>query len=139
MTTHFISLFLVFASCSNEKGSEAISFASEEVLHRLTQKLTEAEVNDDLGAFIQYYDAQAISMPEYQLTLDGLDEIECFYSGIFKRQNIKSFRRQAHEFIHLGKTIVQSSLSRPGNGRRCEFETLEEVNFVIQSVTSFTV
>ncbi len=79
----------------------------EEQLQDLTQKLTNLETTDSLDTFLQYYDDHAISMPEYQLTLHGREEIKSFYREIFNRQNIVTFQRQTHEFIHMDNTIVE--------------------------------
>ncbi len=104
---------LLLTSCSPEQTDDQnIRHTTEQQLQRLTQNLTESETKDDLNAFLEYYDDQTISMPEYQLTLRGRHEIEIFYREIFKRQNIKSFQRQAHEFVHLGKIIVEIGIFR---------------------------
>lgn len=105
MKNYLNILFLLILSCSGNKG-KVISSDVEETLQHLTKNLDEAEVNDDLDAFIQYYDENALSMPEYQSTLEGQNEIQSYYSEIFKRQNIKEYQRHAHEFLRLDKTIV---------------------------------
>lgn len=106
--TFILSLALLSTACSKKEPDPGRSReANEQQLRRLSQQITEAEVADDLPSFIQTYSQQAISMPEYQLTLSGRAEIESYYREIFKRQNIKTYQRQVQEFIHLGKTIVE--------------------------------
>lgn len=78
-----------------------------ERIRKLSELQTQAEKNDDLKSYLSYYEKNAISMPEYQVTLTGIDEIEHFYSVIFRRQNIQMFQRTADEFIDLGKTIIE--------------------------------
>ncbi|MBA4053923.1 MAG: hypothetical protein C0490_04355 [Marivirga sp.] len=94
--------------CSDKKTSDATTHQTTELqLQDLSKKLTEAETTDDLQAFLQHYDDKAISMPEYQLTLDGRQHIEGFYREMFDHQNIKIFQRQPRDYIHLGKSIVE--------------------------------
>ena len=101
-------LLLVATACHKEKrGDVQLPQSVEQRLLYLTQQLTNAEAADDLATFIGYYDAHAISMPEYQLTLDGRVEIESFYKEIFARQDIRSFQREAQEFIHMDSVIVE--------------------------------
>jgi len=99
-------LIPLFLSCSNNK-IEVSSSHEEMMIQQIAKNLVEAEVNDNLNALIEYYDVHALSMPEYQLMLDGLDEIKLYYTEILKRQNIKSYVHVADEFIHLNKTIVE--------------------------------
>src|SRR5688572_27710117 len=102
-------LLLSVTACHSEEGVNEEQFhrSVEQKLEGLTQKLTEAEATDNLHAFIGYYDERAISMPEYQITLDGQMGIENFYRKIFSRQRIKSFQRKSQEFIHMDSTIVE--------------------------------
>src|SRR5690606_37432905 len=107
----FFAFFLV-VSCSEEKtktsetSSDDIEQVEQQILN-LCKKLTGAEKNNDLEGFLVYYDDDAISMPEYQPTLTGKNEIKAYYEEIFKRQYIKKFRRESNEFIHLDSTIVE--------------------------------
>ena len=106
--TFILSLALLSTACSKKEPDPAgIKQANEKQLRSLSQQITEAEIADDLTSFIQTSSEQAISMPEYQLTLSGRAEIELYYREIFKRQNIKTYQRRVQEFIHLGKTIVE--------------------------------
>ena len=103
-----ILVLLLAVSCLREKTDDVNArTALEQEIQKLTQRLTQLEIADNVDAFLQYYTDYAISMPEYQLTLHGREEIKDFYHEIFSRQNIKAFQRQVHEFIHLGKTIVE--------------------------------
>lgn len=107
----FFALFLV-VSCSEEKTktSGMSSRSAEQVeqqIMNLCEIRTEAEKNDAMEGFLAFYDENAISMPEYQPTLTGIHEIKAYYEEIFKRQDIKLFRREANEFIHLDSTIVE--------------------------------
>jgi ketosteroid isomerase-like protein len=101
-------VLLIAVSCSKEKNEELLSLENAELkLRDLTSKLTNLETADNLDDFLNYYDSSAISMPEYQLTLQGRGEIKNFYREIFFRQKVVEFRRTSHEFIHLGNTIVE--------------------------------
>ncbi len=98
--------FFIIISCAGrtpDVGKEA----AEKDLRLLTWQLTDAEASDDLETFLKHYDPDAVSMPEYQLTLEGRDEIRNFYREIFARQKIKSFERVPREYIHLGSLIVE--------------------------------
>src|SRR6187401_490050 len=105
----FLILLLLLTCCAPEKESDDIQLRQsvEQQLRNLTQQLTQAESADDLLSFLHYYDADIISMPEYQLTLDGREAVESFYEEIFNRQNIKTFQRTPVEFIHLDSTVVE--------------------------------
>lgn len=100
-------MLLSFVSGSGATANDSTNQAVDERLRQLTQLLTQAERQNDLNAFLQRYDEHAICMPEYQLTLQGLQNIRTFYEGIFQRQHVKTLNRQPLEFIHIGKTIVE--------------------------------
>jgi ketosteroid isomerase-like protein len=61
----------------------------------------------DVGARMRYYLPNAISMPEYQPTLEGVDAISKYYWAIFSRQNLSRFERQIGEVFELEETIVE--------------------------------
>jgi len=106
---HLFSLLLFLCACDmREQRSEVQVFTSvEQQLQRLTEQLTEAEAGDKLEEFIVHYDEHAISMPEYQTTLDGRMAIRNFYDQLFRRQIVKFFQRTSQEFIHRDSTIVE--------------------------------
>lgn len=76
-------------------------------LQVLSDVLIQSEKNNDLNKFLSYYDGNAVSMAEYQPTLQGIDEIKAYYNEIFQRQNIKSLQRKIEEFIQLKGTIIE--------------------------------
>lgn len=98
-----ILLILILFSCSDSR----IASDAEEKIRQMAGNLVEAEVSDNMEALLEYYDVHALSMPEYQLTLEGHDEIKIYYAEILKRQNIKSYVQVPGEFIHLNNTIVE--------------------------------
>lgn len=98
-------LLPLLLACANQ--TEADLSESDRIIQQLTNKLVEAEINDNLDDVMSYYDAYALSMPEYQLTLDGHDDIKSYYSAILKRQTIKSYVPVADEFIHINNTVVE--------------------------------
>lgn len=98
---------VVTISCATKKDSqENINRDVEHEIKSLTQHLDEVEGNEQLTECLNHYTPSAISMPEYQTTLSGSQEIENYYRTIFEKQHIKNIRREPKEFIHLGKTIV---------------------------------
>jgi ketosteroid isomerase-like protein len=100
-------VLIITISCTKENETpDNIHAEDEQNLRSLTQQLDDAEVSENLGECIALYEENAISMPEYQVTLGGRNEIENYYREIFKRQRIKTIRRQPLEFIHLENTIV---------------------------------
>jgi ketosteroid isomerase-like protein len=103
----FVMLFLLGACSDKKTGDATLPNTIKEQIQKLSHTLTEAERNDDLKTFLAYYDENAISMPEYQPTLQGKKEIEAFYKEIFGRQNIKTFQRIAGEIINLDSTIIE--------------------------------
>jgi ketosteroid isomerase-like protein len=76
-------------------------------LQKLSDLLTRAEANDDTKSFLAFYDENVISMPEYQPMMRGINEVRSFYTEIFERQDVKSYRRQTEEVIHVGNTIIE--------------------------------
>lgn len=101
-------VLFIFHSCSKEKkGDVTLPKTIERQLQNLSEIRTTAEKNNDLQNFLAIYSENALSMPEYQQTLTGIDEIEAYYEEIFQRQNIKIFQREVDEFIHLDSTIVE--------------------------------
>lgn len=75
-------------------------------VQKLSEILTTAETNDDTKTFLALYEENAVSMPDYQPMLRGIDEISIFYKEIFQRQKIKQFHRRTEEVISLGKTTL---------------------------------
>lgn len=105
MKAIYLLIVPLFVSCAN--NNTEVSASDTEVIRQLARNLVRAEVNDNLNALIENYHVHALSMPEYQLTLHGLDEIKRYYKEILKRQNIKSFVLEADEFINLNNAIVE--------------------------------
>jgi ketosteroid isomerase-like protein len=101
------SLFFFSSLSQKTTGFTTLSNNVKQQLQHLSDLRTQSEENDDLEKFLVYYEENAISMPEYQLTLTGIAEIKGFYKEIFQRQNIKTFQRKADEFINLGSTIIE--------------------------------
>lgn len=104
----FQSVILVITiSCATKVATQDnIHAVDEQNLRSLTQQLDDAEVSANLGECLALYQENAISMPEYQVTLSGRAEIENYYREIFQRQRIKTIRRLPLEFIHMENTIV---------------------------------
>jgi len=69
--------------------------------------LAKAEKERDLKTFLSYYEKDAISMPEYQPALHGINEIETYYREIFSRHRITSFVRKAEEFFDFDTTVIE--------------------------------
>jgi ketosteroid isomerase-like protein len=101
-------LVLLFSTCSVKKTTNKISFdAVEPRIKKLTEKITKSERNDDLEGFLMYYDSTIISMPEYQLTLTGLNEVGAFYKEIFAKQKVKNFKKNIEEIIVIDSTLIE--------------------------------
>jgi ketosteroid isomerase-like protein len=100
LMAYAIVLFL-FCTSASEKDIKKLRIT------KLSEKLTLAEQEDDLESFLSFYHKNAISMPEYQLLLQGEKEIKSFYKEIFQRQVIKTYKRTPHELIDQGKTIIE--------------------------------
>jgi ketosteroid isomerase-like protein len=99
---------VLFGSCSEvDTGKSALPDTIEQRLEKLAEVRTAAEKADDLESFLKYYDSNAISMPEYQPTLTGTNEIRQYYQAIFRRQQVQSLRRKSDEIIRLGKTVIE--------------------------------
>jgi ketosteroid isomerase-like protein len=102
------ALLFLLISCAKEKSSDPVrSDNIRQRLQTLSEIRTAAEKKDDLKNYLSYYNENAISMPEYQMILQGSNQIETFYETIFQRQNIKTLQRKVDEIIDLGKTIIE--------------------------------
>ncbi len=107
-TNQFLVLacsLLLLSGCTDGISGKADSLLPQ--IQKLTQLRTEAEAKDDLEGFMAFYSENAISMPEYQPLLTGTVPIQTYYAEIFRRQNIKSFRRTTEEIIDLDSAIVE--------------------------------
>ena len=102
----FLSVILNASCVEKEDSKKNVNAHVEQDIKLVTQQLDEAEVNAQLGECVAHYTDRAISMPEYQTTLAGRNEIENYYREIFNKQLIKTMRREPQEFIHLDNTIV---------------------------------
>lgn len=100
-------LAIVTISCADtDETMEQLRARSEQSLRALTQKLDDSELNTNVDGCLNLYDDNAISMPEYQATLTGRNEIEKYYREINRKLRVKSVHRQPLEFIHLKNSIV---------------------------------
>jgi ketosteroid isomerase-like protein len=100
ITLTFISVDTVFAQIDNKRDNLI------QKVQKLSDILMTAEKNDDTKNFLTLYEENAISMPDYQPMLRGIDEISIYYKEIFQRQRIKSFQKKIEEVINLGKTTI---------------------------------
>lgn len=94
-------------SCAEANTIETPIKSIDQRIKKLSALHTAFEIDDDLEAFIKFYDENAICMPEYQPTLQGKNKIEAFYKEIFQRQNIQSFEKKPNEILDLGKTVIE--------------------------------
>ena len=101
------SLFLSFFYANAQIDGIIVSAAVDQQIQKLSVLRTAAEKNDDLENWLAYYDEAAISMPEYQPTLTGIDEITAFYQQIFRRQDISILQRTAEGVVRLDSTFVE--------------------------------
>jgi len=105
----FLCIALFFCtSCADTQSLEDSS--TDQILHRLqelTNLKTRAEIDDDLPTFLSFYQANAISMAEYQPTLDGTAEIEAFYREIFHRQDVVSYQKEIEEVFELDSIVLE--------------------------------
>lgn len=101
-------VLLLTTSCSKKPTGDAGTEMNVELqLQKLAETITEAEKNDYLRIFLAHYSENAISIPEYQPILAGINEIEAFYKEIFRRQNIQTFKRTIDEIIQVDSTIIE--------------------------------
>lgn len=110
ITESFIVIFALSCAPKADPSAETTTQKTEQQITLLSKKMTEAELRSQLPKVMDYYDHRALSMPEYQLTLTGRNQIQEYYAEMFKRQQIKTFQRHPIEFIHLKTTIVEIGL-----------------------------
>jgi len=87
--------------------SRAEAQLTKTVLEQLRDIFIRTAVEKDVGTRLRYYVPNAISMPEYQPTLEGVEAISKYYGAIFSRQNVTHFERQIGEVFELEETIVE--------------------------------
>ena len=101
------AFFLLSACTERGNGSTNHTNTIKGKLQKLSEVLVASEKKDDLENFLTCYDTNVICMPEYQITLNGMNEIKAFYKEIFQRQKIKSLQRRADEILELDSTIIE--------------------------------
>ena len=103
----YFLVIIINVSCVEKKESQdTVNTQVEHDIKVITQHLDDAELNTQLTECLAHYTDRAISMPEYQATLTGRNDIENYYREIFRKQQITTMRRQPREFIHLRNTII---------------------------------
>jgi len=106
--TLFLLVIISFISCSEKKiesGKSKVDFRKK--LQEISTLFIESEKNNDLKSRLDYYTTEIISMQEYQPTISGKDELKKYYSEIYDRQNIESYKRKIGEILDLGETIIE--------------------------------
>ena len=93
------------ANLSRLSGAEAQRTKS--LLQPLRDTFVRTAVEKNVGERMRYYVPNAISMPEYQPTLEGADAISKYYEAIFSRQDVTRFERQMGDVFELEETIVE--------------------------------
>ncbi len=123
-----ILIATAFCACNDAKETATVNTDFKEALQQLTDAMTDAEKNDSLEQYLSFYSNNTISMPEYQLTLTGMEELKPYYSEIFRRQKINSLQKKSTEFISMDSTIVESGIFQKEYSAAGEADTLIKQN-----------
>ncbi len=99
-----ILAYLFVVGCNS---AETLVEPLEDRLKKLSDYKIRAEINDDFRGISSLYSPDAISMREYQPLLQGIEEIEAYYTEIFSRQRIKHFERSIKEVVSMDSAILE--------------------------------
>jgi ketosteroid isomerase-like protein len=98
---------VILSSCQQQPAPKDKSVDFIDEISKRSSSRFESEKNNDLKQFLALFSKDAISLPEYQPTLKGIDEISRFYDTLFARQNVKKSEHTVEEMIDMGKTVVE--------------------------------
>lgn len=79
-------------------------------LEKLNSIFIAASINRNVDERMKYYAPDAVSMPEYQPMLKGIDAIKQYYREIFRRQQVKTFTKEITEIIDLEEMVFEAGI-----------------------------
>lgn len=109
MKTFSISILfaLALSSCSSQNTNLSSLDEQKQLIEEISETLNAAELSDNVESLLSFYQTDAISMPEFQLTLVGKNQIGRYYSEIFQRQNVDFLHTETLEIIDLGDALME--------------------------------
>jgi ketosteroid isomerase-like protein len=92
-----ISLFGQLKSSDNYKSKIKV----------INNQLSQAFIDKKVEMILNYFDKDAICMPEFQTSMKGTEAIKEYYSGILNKRQTTSFAKTILEIIQLKNNIVE--------------------------------
>jgi ketosteroid isomerase-like protein len=103
----FIILTFFYSCTDNKAASIETKPALRDKLEKLKSIFISTTINDNVDERMKYYIPEALSMPEYQPMMKGVDAIKKYYTEIFRRQKVKAFEKQITEVIDLKGIVIE--------------------------------
>jgi ketosteroid isomerase-like protein len=102
------SLFLLLMLASIGGRSQTSNpYKVRTQLEGVAAQLKSVWVEKDLQRLMTHYTSNAMSMPEYQPTLEGAEAIKLYYAEMFKRYPIFTFDKQQQEVIVMDHHVAE--------------------------------
>lgn len=108
---YFLTILTIVFSCEdvskNKDSSDLNPINLEEKINELNKVLIEAAVNKDFSKAISLYQDDAILLAEYNPLIDGIENIEKYYTEIFEKQDLVSYQKQTEELFEFEDTLLE--------------------------------
>jgi len=106
-----IVTILSFFSCSRKQKSndkvETSELGLKVKIETLNNTLITAAMARNFTKAEHLYSENIVLLAEYMPIVEGKAGIQKYYTEIFKRQNLKSFKKETSEIFDFGETIVE--------------------------------
>lgn len=106
-----ILILVISNSCkditSKEGETEFSKTDLKSKIQALNDSLIKAAKFKDFGKVANLYLDEAILLAEYNPLIDGKKDIEKFYTEIFKRQDVKEYKKETTELFNFGDTFLE--------------------------------
>jgi ketosteroid isomerase-like protein len=103
-TPAFLFLFFLFAfPCAGQNDLKA-------QLEKLKSIFIASYINENAEERMKYYAPDAVSMPEYQPVIKGINAIKEYYIEIFKRQQIRAYQKEIVEIADLKEIVMETGI-----------------------------
>lgn len=105
--SYFLILIFMLTGISSWKVSDRASKDLRDKLERLKEVFISTAIGDKIDERMKYYTPNAISMPDYQPLMEGVDLIRKYYTEIFKRQQVRKYTKEITEVIDMGGSVAE--------------------------------
>ncbi|SHI86434.1 YybH family protein [Aquimarina spongiae] len=79
----------------------------DQKINTLNKKLINAAKSKDFSSVKQIYTDDALLLTDYHPIIDGISNIEIYYSNIFQKQDVTIYTKETTEILDLGNRIME--------------------------------